>query len=167
MADNLIRFQMVTSGDRELEKALDLLTGPKQGKALRQSAKAAIRPVLQKVKRDAPKKTGKLARYLKVYVMRARKNRGGARIVFPTRRKLGIADDAKGYYPTAQEYGFIHRGGYRRKEERGRGTPIPARSFLRRNFWSSKAEMIERFKSILWGQISKIASEVPRARRKP
>lgn len=158
-----IRIAVDLSGEKELDAALSALTGPKQGKALRMATRDALKAVLAAVRRDAPKKTGKLARGIKIYTMKAKKWVGGARIVLPTRRRLGIPDDAAGYYPTAQEYGFHHLGG---KNKTGKGKFIPAQPFLRGNFEARQYIMVQTFRVSIWNALKKIAAEVPRGKRK-
>jgi len=102
MADNVsVRLR----GDRELIRAFREL--PRGGVAIfKKAAKKAAQPVLDSARAKAPRDTGALAAGLRIRVLTSRRRDVvGARVVTPTRARLGIPDGG-GYYPTAQEFGW-------------------------------------------------------------
>lgn len=124
-----ITFQLV--GVEELIQTLRKLRGAAIRKVYRQALREAARPVLATAKQIVLIKSRRLQKSLKIRAGR-RSRRFISVVIKPgTRSELGIAPDAKGYYPTHIELGF------------SRGTTkFPGNRYLR------DAMLLERFDAI-------------------
>ena len=103
-------------GDRQLMKALSNLERKMRMKFMRRALRNSAYRLRGPVARAAPQDTGALALELsRAKVRSASKKRGQIRLgfVLPTRKALGISSKAKGYYPTALEYGAVYKKGRR------------------------------------------------------
>lgn len=98
-------------GDKELAAKLNALPLAVQRKIVRKAMRPAAKPVLASVKAATPVDRGVLRRKLKLRALRRSRRVQGLMIPLPTRDELGITDGARGYYPTALEYGWRDRGG--------------------------------------------------------
>jgi len=107
MANDAINITLI--GDKSLRYMFARLPDVMQNKVARKAIRKAAHRIRKPVSVAAPKKTGKLAALIAKAPVRSRaRTRRFIRMgfVMPSRALLGIAPDAKGYYPTAQEYGF-------------------------------------------------------------
>jgi len=122
-------FQLV--GVEGLIQQLRKLRGAAIRKVYRQAIREAARPVLATAKQIVPIKSRRLQKSLKIRAGR-RSRRFISVVIKPgTRSELGIASDAKGYYPAHIELGF-RRG----------TTKFPGNRYLR------DAILLERFDAI-------------------
>lgn len=153
-------------GDKDLKKSFQALGAADQQKATKLAAKRSLRPTEKAIKGAAPKASGRLAANIKTLMMSAGKGRGliGARVVTPPPKVLGIAPSAKGYYPSAMEFGYKHNGYVIDPDTKRRvfipalkGKPMPGRPFIRRVFEAAKPAMKLRFVGMLWNVIEAIA----------
>jgi hypothetical protein len=136
-------------GDKELDAQLRRLAGQGRSRIFGASAKKAMRPVLLDVRKRTPVLTGALKKGWKfgqVKTMSARRSGGyvGARIVFPRRKDIGIAADAKGYYPASLEFGFEHRSGKK----------IPAVMMVRKALYGNRTIVFNTLKTELRTRIA-------------
>ncbi len=90
---------MVLTGDKRLNKKLSRLSGKDSKKAIREAAKAALRPVLNAARRNAPEDEGLLKRRLKLRAMKK------SRSVFGYRVQIKHSQDF--YYGGFQEWGTV------------------------------------------------------------
>ena len=113
MANDAINIHLV--GDKQLRYMFARLPDKMQNDVARKAVRKAAHRMKKPVAVAAPKKTGRLAALIEKAPVRARaRTRRFIRQgwIMPTRAALGIAPDAPGYYPTAQEFGFaVVRGG--------------------------------------------------------
>jgi len=122
-------------GVDDLLVVFDKLDVKEQKKIARKMTRAGAKVMLNTIKSLTPidfdgERGGKhLVDTLKVRALPRSRASVGAYIRTGTRAELGIADDAKGYYPTHIEYGFTRksRGGLT-------STNVPAQSYLRAGF---------------------------------
>lgn len=123
-------FDISLLGDKVLAYQFKQLPIVIQRKLLRQSFRAALRPVLAMARSLAPQMTGAMARTLRLRAMKRRRGRLGMLIMAAPRAVLGIAADAKGYYPVHVEIGAKKRG-------------VPAQPFLRPAFDAQREIMVQ------------------------
>lgn len=145
------------AGDKELQKALDeLMSDATASKMINTSAIDAMEGVKQAAEANAPRDTGRLASNMYIAGMRKSKSKGwlGARLLLPPRRVLGIKQNAKGYYPTAQEYGT--------KPTRKRRGSLPAKRFFRDALYRGASGHINRFAAALRKQLEAFAAKQKR-----
>lgn len=95
-------------GDKELARKLKRLEDKAARDVVKPAAKSAGVPVLAAAKSKVPADRGRLRDGLKLSAF-SRKSGVGASVKTPTRKKLGIPADAKGYYPASLEYGWTLR----------------------------------------------------------
>lgn len=131
-------FDISVLGDRELQKKFGKLEKSVQGKMLTSAMREAMKPVLASARAAAPRHTGNLARKIKLSSVRLRGKGKGIAVRTPTRAQLGIAKDAKGYYPAHQEYGT-------RKNR--------AQPYMRPALESNRSRVLEALRSGLWKRL--------------
>lgn len=102
-------YDVTALGDRELSKKLARLNFKIQTSFIRKALKSGGKILLVEVKSRAHEKTGALRRGLKLQRLKKRFGSIGVQVVTPTRGKLDIAPDAKGYYPAVLEYGSVNQ----------------------------------------------------------
>lgn len=114
MASSFAGFDISVLGDKKVAKKLTGLPPKVQKKIMPKAMRASMKPVLQKARADAPKRTGIHRRKIKLRKAKMKAKDGLAfQVKFGVRSELGIPADAKGYYPAALEYGWVDRGGNR------------------------------------------------------
>jgi HK97 gp10 family phage protein len=103
-------------GDKDLERKLSRIADKGQRKvvraAMRKAATRARKRIVQNIQREGLIDTGRMMQaFKKTKIASASNNRNMIRIGprLPTRSELGIDADAKGYYPTALEFGYALR----------------------------------------------------------
>jgi hypothetical protein len=107
MASGMIRFEVF--GVKETERMFDLLPDRMDEKVASNAVRRSAYRMRTPVARATPRKTGRLRTLIaNAKVRSAGKRRGFVRVgwLMPTREELGIPAEAKGYYPTALEYGW-------------------------------------------------------------
>lgn len=92
-------------GGKSLQRTFDALTPAIQKKVLRKGLRAVWKLVLTAVKSAARLISPRLARFMTLRALKRSRQRVGVVISTPKREKLGIAQDAKGYWPAHHEYG--------------------------------------------------------------
>ena len=108
-------------GDKSLSRTFSRLPGAVQKKLLRKGLRAGAKIVLARARILAGRISKQLGRLLKVRALKRSRRRMGVLVVAPTKAKLGIPEDAKGYWPAHIEFGFRHTS----------GKQVPARPYLR------------------------------------
>lgn len=121
-------FDISLLGDKELQRQFQQLPLVVQRKLLRQSFRAALRPVLAAARARAPKVTGRMARTLRLRAMKRRRGQLGLMIISGTREALGIPPDSRSYYPAHVELGT---------------SQMPAEPYLRPSFDSQRESMVQ------------------------
>jgi len=103
-------------GDKDLERKLSRIADKGQRKvvraAIRKAATRARKRIVQNIQREGLVDTGRMMQaFKKTKIVSASNNRNMIRVGprLPTRSELGIDADAKGYYPTALEFGYALR----------------------------------------------------------
>lgn len=94
---------LVLTGSPELNQKLRGLRGPRQKAAIRKASRVALRPVADRAKSNAPKRSGRLRRSIKVRAMKRSRSRIGARVT-----SSGTDHNFKGrtFYGGFQEFGW-------------------------------------------------------------
>lgn len=138
-------------GDAELSRKLNTLQGMGRTSIVSQAGKKAMKPVLNDIKAKVPVDTGLLKKSFKarsIKAMRGRRARGnvGARILMPTREMVQIPAKAKGYYPSAQEFGFRVRG----------GGHVPGKRFMRDSLYGNRSQVFAIMRREMWAKIKKL-----------
>ena|SRR3990167_2371492 len=104
-------FDISMTGGKELQAKFSKLPIKMQRVLLRKALPAAAEPVAAAAVANAPTDTGALA--ASIHVTKPKAVRGGLKVSIATgtRSDLGIAEDATGYYPMAQECGWTDESG--------------------------------------------------------
>ena len=126
---------MVVFGDKELLTKLARL-GKAGDKIARDSSRSVAKDLQAIVKAEAPVKTGRLRKGIKVRGAKRSRQYVGSIVRLGTRKEMGIPADAKHYYPAAVMYGQEARG-------------IPGRNFLLIATERFRARGIAKFRSLL------------------
>jgi HK97 gp10 family phage protein len=121
-------FDISLLGDRELQQQFRALPLAVQRKLLRQSFRAALRPVLTAARAAAPRLTGRLARTLRLRALRRRRGQLGMMVISGTRESLNIPADHPWYYPAHVELGT---------------SKMPAQPYLRPAFDTQREHMLQ------------------------
>ncbi len=144
MASKSKAFDISVVGDKRLQRRMRGLTPKIQGKVLRPALRKTAKVALAPIKAAAPRRTGALAKGLKVRAVKGKRSRGGRRVGVgihtPPRDKLGISPDDPYYYPAAIELGT----------EKLAGT-----AFMRGPFRSLRDRMLRVLRVELWRGIKK------------
>ena len=151
-----VNVGLALQGDAELLRAFNALDDKIQKKVTRKGFRAGGRILLNASKAAAAPISSRLAKSLKLRALKRRGKRGkgkliGVVVITPKKEVLGIASDAKGYWPAHVEMGFKHRGGQH----------IPARSFLRRPAIRNEARVF----AATGQEIKRVIEEIWRTRR--
>lgn len=98
-------FTIEIEGHKRLTRALKNLEAKLAKKIVRDALKPAADALMNATQHEAPVDTGRMV--ANMYLSRFKTSRGTARyeVMLPKREALGIAPDAKGYYPAAVLYG--------------------------------------------------------------
>lgn len=98
-----MKISMIITGDERLNRKLAELKGPKAKAIIRKAARTALRPVQSAVKREAPRRTGRLAKSVKIKAFTRSRSRIGAKVTT-------AADDnlysGRTFYGGFQEFGW-------------------------------------------------------------
>lgn len=91
------------TGSEELNRKLATLKGPQQKAALRKASRTALKPVADQAKANAPKRSGRLRRSIKVRALKRSRSRIGSRVT-----SSGTDNNFKGrtFYGAFQEFGW-------------------------------------------------------------
>lgn len=140
---------IVVTGDEEINRMLDRLDGPQARQAIRQAARHALRPTLLAAKRNAPRKTGKLARNTKLRALKRSRVRIGARV---TSGSAKTDHTGEAYYGAFQEYGWTlgKRGG-------PRGRKIPGKHWMKRAADETQSEAMRRYRDFVAAKVEELA----------
>lgn len=146
-----------TRGDKRILKKLAGLPPKIQRKVISKSARTAMRPVLNAAKANAPKKTGRLKKSLRMRALkRSRKGRIGVTVA--TSAKWFSGDE---YYGAFQEFGWKvgkRAKGHRRKDaEADTRKQVPGKHYVERAYKSHGEQALKTFLSEVPGQIEKLA----------
>ncbi|MBT8046401.1 MAG: HK97 gp10 family phage protein [Pontiella sp.] len=131
-------------GDKDLQRKLKRLEIKTQRAIVRPSMKKSMVQVKDKAQELAPVKTGKLRDSIKQGRQRTRRGITRASVVTGTRQELGIAPDARGFYPAAHEYGSKNQ---------------PARSYLRRALSELKGQVLGQLADLIGKGIEREAKK--------
>jgi HK97 gp10 family phage protein len=101
----MARFDLSLLGDSALAARLAALPEKTERKVLRQAMRRAGQPILQAARSNANRRSGRMARSIKLRALRRRKGRIGVAIQTGTRLELGIGADDQYYYPAIVEFG--------------------------------------------------------------
>lgn len=104
-------FDISVTGGEALAKKFKLLDIKMQKLLLRKALPAAAEPIAVAASAKAPVDTGALS--ASIHVTKPKATRGGLKVTIATgtREELGIPADATGFYPMAQETGWVDKGG--------------------------------------------------------
>ena len=94
---------LIVTGTEELNVKLAKLAGKDAKAAIRKASRVALKPVAEAAKSNAPRKTGRLARSVKVKAITRSRSRVGSRV---TTSGDGNAFSGETYYGGFQEYGW-------------------------------------------------------------
>jgi len=109
-------------GEKELQNMLKKIGGAPTKRVLKKAIRKVGNNILADLRTSTPKDRGRLRKSWKLRVLKFKKKyMVGLGFKLPTRAELGIPGDAKGYYPTALEYGYTDKS----------GTTHPPLSFIR------------------------------------
>jgi hypothetical protein len=146
----LISVKVQGNMDKRLQQALLTVPQLELSGVVRQMLAPGISDIKRSAQALAPKETGTLSRTIKATKFKEKYKKGEARyfqtVRVGTRKELGIKEDALGFYPTAQEYGFregrIRHTYFNRKAGRfvrsmGHDMPHLPRPFLRPAFYNN------------------------------
>jgi hypothetical protein len=94
---------VIVTGSEELNRKLADLKGSKAKQAIRKSSRTALRPVAEAAKSNAPRRSGRLAKSIKVRALERSRSRVGSRVT-----SSGSDNQFKGrtFYGGFQEYGW-------------------------------------------------------------
>lgn len=94
---------IVLTGDKELNRKLALLKSSKAKLAIRKASRIALRPVVDEARANAPKKTGRLKRSIKLRSIKRSRSRVGSRVT-----SSGTDNNFKGrtFYGGFLEFGW-------------------------------------------------------------
>lgn len=99
----MAKDHLVLTGDAELNRKLRELGGPKQKAAIRKASRAALKPVAAAAKANAPKRSGRLRKSIKVKAIKRSRSRVGSRV---TTSKTDNQFKGRQFYSGFQEYGW-------------------------------------------------------------
>lgn len=94
---------IVLTGNEALNRKLQAVAGAKAKAIIRKAAREALRPAFQAARASAPRRTGKLARSVKLRAITRSRSRVGARI---TTSATDNQFSGKTYYGGFQEFGW-------------------------------------------------------------
>lgn len=97
------KITVVLTGSESLNRKLELLTSKQSKEAIRKAARPALAPTLAAAKANAPKKTGRLQRSIKIRSIKRSRSRVGARV---TTAKSDNQFSGKTFYAAFQEWGW-------------------------------------------------------------
>ncbi len=134
------------TGQRKLDRKLRRLDRKVQRKFQRRALRAAAKIVHADAKARAPKRSGIMARQLKVRTGRTRRGQASVLVRTGTRKEMGnIPNTPKGgYYPAHVELGTKKR---------------PAKPFLRPALAAKRDEAIMAYRQSLWNDIRSEAAK--------
>lgn len=104
---------IIITGDAAADRALKEFATNAQRRIVRKATREGLRPVLTAAKANAPRKSGRLRKSIKLRAMKRSRTKVGARITTGT---AGSDFQGKTYYGAFQEFGW--RVGKRAKEVR-------------------------------------------------
>lgn len=102
---------MVLTGSEELNRKLGELSSKQAKEAIRKAARPALQPTLAAARANAPKRSGRLQRSIKIRAIKRSRSRIGARV---TTAKSDNQFSGKTFYAAFQEWGW--KTGSRRGE---------------------------------------------------
>lgn len=147
-----MKVDLVITGDAELNKKLAALTGPEAKKVIRKAAREALRPVLRHARANAPKRTRRLEKSLKIRALKRSRSRIGAKV-------QTAAGDFKGktFYGAFQEYD--HRRGKRTNAQKRKGQPadsvadkrpvVQGKYYMKRAAEQGKQEALATYRTVV------------------
>lgn len=97
------KITAVLTGSEELNRKLLELTSKQAKEAIRKSARPALAPTLAAAKANAPKKSGRLQRSIKIRAIKRSRSRVGARV---TTAKTDNQFSGRTFYAAFQEWGW-------------------------------------------------------------
>ncbi len=134
MGSPFVTFEVSDKDLRRLDKKLVSLGRAAAGKIVRRGIRNGAKHIRNEMRKHVPTKTGKLKRWIIIKATKRSRKGWGMVIMLPTRVRLGIAPDAKHYYPAHLEYGYTTKS----------GKVVAPKSYFRRGFneGSGRARMI-------------------------
>lgn len=97
------KITAVLTGSESLNRKLESLTSAQSKAAIRKAARPALKPTLAAAKANAPKKTGRLQRSIKIRSIKRSRSRVGARV---TTSKTDNQFSGRTFYAAFQEWGW-------------------------------------------------------------
>ena len=147
-----IRVDVSAIGDDELEMALRRLEGKDQRKVVVKALRAGAKNTARAIKSRLPVDSGDLkSAKIKPRAMKRSRRRIGLWIGLPTREELGIAADAKWYYPAAVEYGYTRKA--------RAPVTVPPKPFLRPAFDESESRSFQLIKDEIGAGVERLWSK--------
>lgn len=136
-----IGFDISVLGAPDLSRRLNALEPKLQRKVLGRAMRAGLQGVLSAARSAVPRKSGLLAKRLRLRKAKVKSAHGLAFFVrTPTRAELGIPREWTGYYPLSMERGFTHKRS---------GRNIAARPYLKPEFDSRRDAILGTMRSAL------------------
>ncbi len=143
-----VGFDISVLGERDLERRLLALEPKLQAKVLGRAMRAGLQEVLQAARAAAPRRSGEMARRLRLRKAKVRRKHGLAYYVRTgTRAEMGIPREASGYYPSAIHQGFLHKRS---------GKHIAARPYLKPEFDSRRDRILGTIRSALRAELDAV-----------
>lgn len=140
---------MVLTGDRELNRKLQTLKGPKQKKAVRKASRESLKPLASATSRAAPRRSGLLARSVKVRALKRSRKRVGARVTI-----------GEGSFKGRTFYGgFIELGRKTGKRGSAHRRQVEENDFMRRTAKRKRQSVLADYRQRLKGHIIQLARE--------
>lgn len=136
-------------GDKKLTRKFTQFERKFQRDFVRKGLRAAGKVIEREWKAQTPVDTGHYKRGLKVRAMKRSRTRIGYMVISPTRRELGIPDDAEFYYPAVIEFGGQTKD----------GRTIPAIAPGRKALASKQTEALNTARDVIWQRIRAMAAK--------
>jgi len=143
-------------GDVELVRAMTALPIKFENRVISKALTKAMGIYRKAARVAAPVATGRLKKSIKTKSIKRRgrnRNQIAKRVSTGTRADLGIPKDAKGYYPTAIEYGWTDRHGHQHAP----------RSYMRSAWNGSKSKISAKVVREFRAGLEKVAKSVAAA----
>jgi len=141
---------MTVTGDKELNRKLQALKGPKQKQAVRKASRESLKATLvSSVNRAAPRRTGLLSRSVKVRALKRSRTQVGARVT--------VGD---GLFKGETFYaGFIELGRKTGKRGSSNRRTISPNDFIRRTAKRKRQSVLADYRQRLKHLITQLARE--------
>lgn len=145
------RFDVSFLGSADLERKFALLPRDVERRLLSKSLRKAAKVYKDLAAARAPRDRGKLAKTMRIRVLKRRKGRVGVRIETAPRAQLGIDPKQQGYYPAHLEFGYRDRAGVHH----------PGLAYMRTSLRTGKEQMLVVLREELTNWIETVTRGIP------